>query len=322
MIKINNLTPGSVGKWVVYRRLSKTEREEGRIKGWNDKFIFVVYKCNNEWNRYQEFTAQATEGEDLSWKKIRKPNEEDEKRDKEMVRLLDMKDNPKTLEEVGQEYNVTRERVRQIYKRETGHGVRDNQHKRKEYRKKVWLKTEGEKVIGICMNCCADVKLKDVNNITKQHTWIYCKECGPYFKKLSRGEWGNNVKMRMPTECDTCHLYFHQCAPSFYGKKNYKGYENTKGNFCTVECYNIKRKENSKKGKLAELLKKYKVGDEVWFEECWEDESGAYHDECAQITKIYKNGTIKLNWYTEPVTKEFLNEFDYKLSDIAYRNKE
>ncbi|GAH13959.1 unnamed protein product, partial [marine sediment metagenome] len=26
----------------------------------DEKYIFVVYKCNNQWNRFQEFTSVAT----------------------------------------------------------------------------------------------------------------------------------------------------------------------------------------------------------------------------------------------------------------------
>jgi hypothetical protein len=71
----------------------------------------------------------------------------------------------------------------------------------------------------------------------------------------------------------------------------------------------------------------YRVGDEVWFEECWEDESGYYHDECARIVDIDENGILTLDWYLEHIPEEyresvqdFLNGFTFSLNDIAYKN--
>jgi dTDP-4-dehydrorhamnose 3,5-epimerase-like enzyme len=31
----------------------------------NEKTVFVVYKCNNEWDRYLDFTGEETDIEDL-----------------------------------------------------------------------------------------------------------------------------------------------------------------------------------------------------------------------------------------------------------------
>lgn len=64
MIYINQLTEESVGEWVEYRGAGG-EKERGRIKSWNEEFVFVVYKCNNEWDRFQNFTGQATRHADL-----------------------------------------------------------------------------------------------------------------------------------------------------------------------------------------------------------------------------------------------------------------
>ena len=65
MINIASLTKEDIGKWVKYH--SPDGRDEiGRIKSWNEKFIFVVYKCN-EWNRFEDFTGAATNPEDLEF---------------------------------------------------------------------------------------------------------------------------------------------------------------------------------------------------------------------------------------------------------------
>ena len=64
MIDITKLTEVDVGRWVEYHG-SAGELEKGRIKSWNSKIIFVVYKCANQWNDYQNYTAGATSPEDL-----------------------------------------------------------------------------------------------------------------------------------------------------------------------------------------------------------------------------------------------------------------
>lgn len=41
-------------------------KEHGIVKSHgSDNMIFVVYKCNGEWERYKDFTAAATNIDDL-----------------------------------------------------------------------------------------------------------------------------------------------------------------------------------------------------------------------------------------------------------------
>jgi len=68
MIKIKNLTEKDIGRWVIYDDKVRPP-EKGRIKSWNDKYIFVVYKCNGEWDRFQDFTGVATNPADLEFEK-------------------------------------------------------------------------------------------------------------------------------------------------------------------------------------------------------------------------------------------------------------
>ncbi len=65
MIKIKDLKKSDVGKYVIYNKLRENER--CRIKSWNDDYIFVVYKCNNDWRNYQNYTGQATDPKDLEF---------------------------------------------------------------------------------------------------------------------------------------------------------------------------------------------------------------------------------------------------------------
>lgn len=70
-IMIGQLKDSDVGIWVNYKSSYDREMnffgEPGRIKGWNDTFVFVVYKCGGQWDRFQDFTGQATNPEDLDF---------------------------------------------------------------------------------------------------------------------------------------------------------------------------------------------------------------------------------------------------------------
>ena len=65
-IEINQLGPESIGKWVEYRGAAGTVAR-GRIKSWNDRVVFVVYRCAGEWSQFKDFTAAATDPADLSF---------------------------------------------------------------------------------------------------------------------------------------------------------------------------------------------------------------------------------------------------------------
>lgn len=66
MIDISELRKEDIGKWVLYSG-GAGETEKGRLKSWNDKFIFVVYKCDYQWDKFQDYTGVATSQEDLRW---------------------------------------------------------------------------------------------------------------------------------------------------------------------------------------------------------------------------------------------------------------
>lgn len=59
MIDIKKLTIKHIGCWVRYDdEFGKIE--DGRIKSWDKYTIYVVYKCNNEWDNFQKYTGQGT----------------------------------------------------------------------------------------------------------------------------------------------------------------------------------------------------------------------------------------------------------------------
>ena len=63
MIEIESLTEKDIGRWVKYWPTD----ERGRIKSWNSKWVFVVYKCDNEWERFQNYTGCASKPSDLTF---------------------------------------------------------------------------------------------------------------------------------------------------------------------------------------------------------------------------------------------------------------
>ena len=69
MIDISELYKEDIGKWVLYEG-NFGEKEKGKIKSWNDKYIFVVYRCDNQWDRFQDFTAASTLPENLRFTTI------------------------------------------------------------------------------------------------------------------------------------------------------------------------------------------------------------------------------------------------------------
>lgn len=72
MINIEQLTDQDIGRWVEYHSYPANV-ERGRIKSWNEKWIFVVYKCDDNWACFQGYTAAATKPEDLQFVELEGP---------------------------------------------------------------------------------------------------------------------------------------------------------------------------------------------------------------------------------------------------------
>lgn len=67
MIRIEELTEKDVGRWVKWKDPNGFGEEIGRIKSWNDRYIFVVYRCDKNWDRFQDYTGVATRPEELTF---------------------------------------------------------------------------------------------------------------------------------------------------------------------------------------------------------------------------------------------------------------
>lgn len=65
-VVLKDLTDKDIGSWVEYTP-PQGNTEQGRIKSWNDKWVFVVYACVDDWNNYMNYTACATMPGDLTF---------------------------------------------------------------------------------------------------------------------------------------------------------------------------------------------------------------------------------------------------------------
>lgn len=70
MIDLAQLRKEDIGKWVLHD--NGFTKEKGKIKSWNDHFIFVVYKCTGEWDNFMDYTGCATKPEELSYTTLEK----------------------------------------------------------------------------------------------------------------------------------------------------------------------------------------------------------------------------------------------------------
>ena len=63
MLKV--ITDGDIGKWVEYQGHNYTQK--GRMKSFNDKWVFVVFHCDGNWDNYRDYTGCACDPGDLKW---------------------------------------------------------------------------------------------------------------------------------------------------------------------------------------------------------------------------------------------------------------
>jgi len=67
MIEIKDLKESDRGRWITYTDPHEGEIERGKIKSWNEVNVFVVYKCNQDWDKFMDYTGQATDPRDLDF---------------------------------------------------------------------------------------------------------------------------------------------------------------------------------------------------------------------------------------------------------------
>ena len=68
MIDIKQLTESDKGRWVYYTDSFDGSKQYGRLKSWNDKYVFVVYEnLARDMNLFMHYTGVATDPNDLTF---------------------------------------------------------------------------------------------------------------------------------------------------------------------------------------------------------------------------------------------------------------
>lgn len=60
------LTHEDVGRWVEYKGEAR-EVEKGRLKSWNFPFVYVVFNCDEDWEYFMDYTAEACRPKDITF---------------------------------------------------------------------------------------------------------------------------------------------------------------------------------------------------------------------------------------------------------------
>lgn len=139
------------------------------------------------------------------------------KRNKEIVRML--KDGESTLGQVGERYNITRERVRQLYRVTAKKPYTTLLEKRRRVQRKIKTKEEEmqkNKIQFYCRDCNKPVLFSEIHS----HQQIICRDCYQIYKKELRN-W------RVTKLCKQCGKQFHPYA------------NNTSQFLCSTECYTL-----------------------------------------------------------------------------------
>jgi hypothetical protein len=64
-MRLDNLKPDDVGRWVIYTDSFTKQTDKGRLKSWNDKTVFVVFKCGGDWSNFQNYTGEGCSPTDV-----------------------------------------------------------------------------------------------------------------------------------------------------------------------------------------------------------------------------------------------------------------
>ena len=60
MIDTKKLTESDKGRFVIYRH-KYSYSVIGKIRSWQNNYIYVVYNCDDDWDNYMNYTAAATD---------------------------------------------------------------------------------------------------------------------------------------------------------------------------------------------------------------------------------------------------------------------
>jgi|SRR3990167_717704 len=166
-----------------------------------------------------------------------------EGRNKDIVALLET--SHYTLKEIGLRYNLSRERIRQIYHHATGHGfiihIQTVYTKRTELAKKRKLIRDNSLKFN-CNACKKPVLYKEGHRLHK-----LCRDCSYLSKKLGRDVYVTKICLVCKT---SFHPYRNMRAPSSHSK----------GIYCNHKCYSLSGAKRGQYKKYSDefLIKKLK----------------------------------------------------------------
>ena len=63
-VDLKKLTSRDVGRWVEYTA-PDGKNAIGKLKSWNDKYAFIVFNCNQNWDDYKNYTASPVDPKQL-----------------------------------------------------------------------------------------------------------------------------------------------------------------------------------------------------------------------------------------------------------------
>jgi len=66
MIDVSKMKQTDIGRWVKFDKGFRRE-ETGRIKSFNSLYVFVVFKCDGNWDAYDRYTAETVHPERLDF---------------------------------------------------------------------------------------------------------------------------------------------------------------------------------------------------------------------------------------------------------------
>lgn len=133
-------------------------------------------------------------------------------RNKNIVRLMELGEF--TLQDIGDMYGVTRERVRQIYHKHTGHGYKQRMINRQE---------KLQEILSIPAFNCVECGNPEYTPIKQEYK--LCRDCRRKYRKQERLPW-------VLFSCDNCGTKFHPF------RNRPKGEESK---FCSIKCYMERR---------------------------------------------------------------------------------
>ena len=230
----------------ILRRVMKGEamivvaEEEGiapaMIGHWFQKAGIRLHKGKIDWDKIEENLLgipvekrRATREQFKASAKMSKLGKFGTIKQRDSQIVLRMMKGRHTLEELGKEFGLSRERIRQIYTKKTGKPYQERMHQARERKIKAVIRF-GNEVKFNCKGCGKDIKRKEVGGSS-----VYCTDCR---LKLVIGS------LRDKSVAFIC----EECGESFNPPRNWQSQKRYAGKFCNPKCY-LKNKGKKKKAK-------------------------------------------------------------------------